>query len=340
MARVLITGITGQDGAFLARDLIKKGFKVFGTLRRGGSPKSQKLKQLNILNKIKFEELELTEFANVFQVVKKIKPDFIYNLASQNSVNESYNHPHLTNSINYQGTLNLLEAIKLNNKDTNFFQASSSEMFGENESKKNITLNENSSFNPLSPYAISKLSSHFLTVTYRRVYGINCSSGILFNHESEIRGFEYVTRKISSKIAKIKLGDKTPLKIGSLESSRDWGYAPEYVKAMQLMNESKNADDFIISTNKKSTVRDFLKWSCNSLGFKVFFDGAGLNEKCIDKKTGKIIAVVNKEFYRKIDAKSMKGNNSKIYKKLRWKPKVFSKQISEIMTINDYNLLK
>ncbi len=331
--KVLITGVTGQDGSYLARDLLNKNYKVYGTIRRGASPKTFRLEELGIVNKINFVSLELTELANVIHVLNEIKPDYIYNLAAQSFVGDSFLHPHYTSSTNYLGVLNILEAINLLKLDTRFYQASTSEMYG--DIKEDIQ-NEDTPFNPISPYAISKLASHYLVKNYRIAYNLHASSGILFNHESEFRGREFVTKKISSWLSDLKKGNKGPLPLGSLDSSRDWGYAPEYVKAMQLINESDIPDDYVVATNTNYTVRQFLEWCCNELGYEIEFSGSKNKEVCYDKKTGLKLAYVDEKYFRPSDVKKLIGTYEKIKNNLNWEPKVFAKDIAIIMTRYDY----
>ena len=235
MKTALITGISGQDGAFLASQLIKSGYKIIGTVRRGGNIKTSRLDFLGLTDKIKIAPLEITDLSNVIQVLKEHKPDYIYNLAAQSFVNDSFAHPTLTMQVNYFGALNILEGIRLLNLDSNFFQASSSEIFG--NSKETIQ-NEETLLQPISPYAVSKCSAHLLVRGYRETYGIHASSGILFNHESELRGREFVTRKISSQLAEFKFGRKDPIQLGNMDAARDWGYAQDFTYGMQLIMES------------------------------------------------------------------------------------------------------
>lgn len=332
--KVLITGINGQDGSFLAKDLIERNFKVYGATRRSANVKTERLKKLNIIDKIEFVSLEVTELANVINSLKIIKPDFIYNLAGQSFVADSFLHPHYTSSVNYLGVLNLLEAIRLLKLDVRFYQASTSEMYGD---VLESIQDENTPFNPMSPYAISKTAAHFLVKNYRIAYNINASSGILYNHESEFRGQEFVTRKISYLLSKIKKGNGKPIPLGSLDSKRDWGYAPEFVKAMQLINESDIPDDYVVATNTINSVRQFLKWCCEELNLDVIFEGKKEKEICINKKTGNIIAYVDKKFFRPSDVVSLQGSFKKINKKLKWKPKIFAKEIAKIMVNYDLN---
>ncbi len=335
MKSALITGITGQDGAYLAKDLINKGYKVYGSIRRGGTSKLGRLSYLNIQSKIEFIPLEITEFSNVFNVIKQIKPNLIFNLAAQSFVQVSFSNPILTSDINYIGTLNLLEAIKITGVNSKFFQASTAEMYGAVLSKPQ---NEKTSINPKSPYAISKAAAHYLISNYREVYGIEASSGILFNHESEIRGREYVTRKITTKLAEIINGSDVAIQLGNLDSVRDWGYAPDFVKAMYLMINHK-PNDFVISTNRITSVRDFFKMCALSAGFKPEFTGEGIDEKCYDRASNKLICEVNANYYRPAEVVFLQGDYSKIKKELGWTPDTNVETIAEKMVKFDLDAL-
>ena len=335
MKSALITGITGQDGAYLAKDLISKGYKVYGTVRRSSTPKLGRLSLLGIQTKIDFIPLEITEFSNVFYTIKDIKPDLIFNLAAQTFVEVSFKHPILTTEINYIGTLNLLEAIKITGVKSKMYQASTSEMYGEVLSKPQ---NEKTPFNPRSPYAVSKAAAHYLISNYREAYGIEASTGILFNHESEIRGREFVTRKISYQLAEIINGRDIPIQLGNLNSVRDWGYAPDFVKAMYLIINHK-PDDFVVSTNKTTTVRDFFKLCAVNAGLKPEFVGDGINEKCYDRISSKIICEVNKKYYRPSDVDYLQGDYSKINKELGWSPDNDIQVIAEKMVRFDLDVL-
>lgn len=334
MPKALITGITGQDGSYLADLLLKNNFEVYGTIRRGASPKTFRLDELKITNKINLVSLELTELANVLHVIKEIKPDHIYNLAAQSFVADSFVHPHFTSSINYLGVLNILEAIKILKIDSRFYQASTSEMYG--EVLEDIQ-NENTPFNPISPYAISKLASYHLVKNYRLAYNMHASNGILFNHESEFRGREFVTKKISTWLSEIKKNNKGPIPLGSLSSTRDWGYAPEYVRAMKLIIEANKPDDFVVSTNTNYSVRDFLRWCCEELDYDVEFIGKDNQEVCMERKTGIKLAYVDDKYYRPSDVKKLQGSFKKISEELNWKPQTFAKDIARIMVRYDLN---
>ncbi|MEP2777803.1 GDP-mannose 4,6-dehydratase [Parasphingorhabdus sp.] len=332
MTKVLITGITGQDGGFLARALLERGFEVYGAMRRGSTSKTDRLKELGILEKVKFCTLEVTEFANVQNILNEIRPEYIYNLAAQSFVADSFQFPHYTSEVNYMGVLNILEAMRILKLDAKLYQASTSEMYGDVLEKPQT---EKTPFNPLSPYAISKLAAHSLVVNYRQAYDMFATSGILFNHESELRGLEFVTRKITSWLAEIKLQGKDALPLGNLSSVRDWGYAPEYTDMMIKMLDHDQPDDFVISTNTEYTVREFLFMAASEVGFDLKSEGEGVDEKCYDRKTGKLIAYVDPRYFRASDVVYLRGDNSKAQEILGWKPQVLAPEIARRMAIYD-----
>lgn len=326
---VLITGVTGQDGAFLARALLQKGYKVYGTLRRGGSPKTDRLKEFKILDKIIFIPMEITEFSNVIKVLSDIRPDYLYNLAAQSFVVDSFRHPIMTNQINYVGVLNILECIRILKLDTKIFQPSTCEMYG--DQPKPIA-NELTNFNPSNPYGLSKFAAYKAINIYRESYSIRASSAILFNHESEIRGREFVTRKITGQLANLKVNGGPPLKMGNLSASRDWGYADDYIKAITMIMEDERCDDYVVATNQLNSVRDFLYLVASNMGFNPKFEGDGLDEKCFDQKTGKLLCEVNRSFFREHDTKALRGDYTKIQEQLGWKPSTTFEEIAEIMS--------
>ncbi|GAA0782940.1 GDP-mannose 4,6-dehydratase [Roseibium denhamense] len=332
MAKVLITGITGQDGAFLARSLIERGDEVYGAMRRGSTSKTGRLKELGIREKVNLCTLEVTEFANVQNVLNDIRPDKIFNLAAQSFVADSFQFPHYTSEVNYMGVLNILEAIRILKLDTKLYQASTSEMYGDVLEKPQ---SEKTPFNPLSPYAVSKLGAHSLVVNYRQAYEMFATSGILFNHESELRGYEFVTRKITSWLARIKLHNGDAMPLGNLSSVRDWGYAPEYTDMMIKMLDHDQPDDFVISTNTEYTVRDFLFMAAQEVGFDLQSEGEGADEKCYDKKTGRLIAYVDPRYFRASDVVYLRGDNSKAQEVLGWTPKVLVPELARKMAIYD-----
>ena len=335
MKKILITGITGQDGSFLAQKLLERGHKVYGTVRRNSTPMYGRLLHLNILDKITLVPIEVTEFSNVFRALRDLRPDMIYNLAAQSFVQDSFIHPHMTSTVNYLGVLNFLEAINLLGLEASFYQASTSEMFGDVLSDPQDELTP---FNPMSPYAVSKCAAHHLVANYRKSYGIKASSGILFNHESELRGREFVTRKITYQMSEMAGGRNEPIELGNLSSVRDWGYAPEYVDAMISISNSKNSSDFVVATNSIFSVRDFFKTSAEVAGFKPIFEGEGLDEKCVDSISGRILCSVNKKYFRPSDVTYLRGSYKKINKELGWSPIIKAEKLAEKMTIFDLDV--
>ena len=299
--RVLITGITGQDGAYLARLLLEKGYKVFGTYRRISSPNFWRLEELGIKDKIELIPMDLTDQSSIINAIKKSNPDEVYNLAAQSFVGASFDQPISTGYITGLGVLNILEAIRIIKPKAKFYQASTSEMFG---GIKKEPLNEKTPFYPKSPYGVAKLYAHWITINYREAYNLFACAGILFNHESELRGQEFVTRKITSTVAKIKLGLAKELRLGNLDAKRDWGYAPDYCKAMWLMLQQKEPEDFVIATGEKHTVREFAKKA---------FAYVNLDYRDYVK--------IDKKLFRPSDVPSLCGDSSKAQKKLNWNPK-------------------
>ena len=337
MTKVFITGVTGQDGAFLANQLLTKGYEVVGAVRRGSTPKIGRLDKLGITNQIRLVSMELTEFSNVISVLRAEKPDYIYNLGAQSFVADSFEHPHLTSDINYHGYLNILEAIKIQGLDCSIYQASTSEMFGDVLSDPQ---NEETPFNPLSPYAVAKAAAHYLSRNYRVAFGIKASNGILFNHESELRGREFVTRKITSQLAMLLEQGGPAVRLGNLDSVRDWGYAPDYVAGMILINEAEVASDYVIATNTISTVRDFFKSSAIAAGFSPVFEGEGVNERCICKNSSKVLCEVDKKYFRPSDVNYLRGDYSKIEKELGWSPTTSLEVMTEKMMASDIDLAR
>ena len=324
----LITGISGQDGAYLAEYLLKKNYKVIGTYRRSARQSNWRLKRLGIENKLTYEELELLEEYEIYRLLKKYKFDEIYNLAAQSFVATSFRSPITTSNITGIGVLRILEAIRTLNPNAKFYQASSSEMFGNSNEKYQ---NEKSKFNPQSPYAISKLYAHHITQNYRSSYNIYAVSGILFNHESPLRGEEFVTRKITKGLISIIKGDKKILEIGNLYSRRDWGYAKEYAEAMWKMMQQKKPQDFVISTGKTYTIKNFIDLTVKYLKINAKWVGSGVDEKLINISNKKTIIKVNPIFFRPSEVNYLKGNFSKASRILKWKPKIDLKKLVKIM---------
>lgn len=336
MTTALVTGISGQDGAYLAKALIDRGMTVYGAMRRGSTSKTERLRHLGILDRVKYVQMEVTEFANVQAVLGEVKPDMIFNLAAQSFVADSFAFPHYTSEVNYLGVLNILEAMKILKLDAKLYQASTSEMYGEVKSKPQT---EETPFNPMSPYAVSKLAAHSLVVNYREAYGVFGCCGILFNHESELRGLEFVTRKITNWLARIKLQGHRPLPLGNLDSVRDWGYAPEYTEMMIRMLEKDKADDYVVSTNTEHTVREFLFMAAAEMNFDLYSEGEGVDEKCYDRKTGDLIAFVDPAYFRASDVVYLRGDNSKALRQLDWAPKVLTPEIARRMAVHDLKIV-
>ena len=329
MARTaLITGISGQDGAYLAKLLLEKKYKVIGTDRRSARSVNWRLSRLGIENKIIHEEMELGEIYEIQRVFKKYKFDEVYNLAAQSFVATSFRSPINTANITGLGSLRILETIRTLNPKIKFYQASSSEMFGD---VLNKFQNEETPFNPQSPYAVSKLFSHYLTKNYRDSYNLYAVSGILFNHESPLRGEEFVTRKIIKGLINILHNKIQFLELGNLYAKRDWGYAKEYVEAMWLMLQQKKPEDFVISTGKTYSIKEFINHATNYLNMETKWVGKGLDEKLINKKNSKIIIKINKKFFRPAEVNFLKGSYKRALNKLGWRPKTNFKNLIKIM---------
>ena len=333
----LITGVSGQDGAYLAKHLLENNYKVLGGDRRAASNTFWRLKKLNIFKDLEIINLDVSEFSNIFKVVKDFKPDEIYNLAAQSFVGSSFDLPIVTSDSTAVGTTRILEAIKTVSKETRFYQASSSEMFGK---VSQTPQNERTPFYPRSPYAVSKVYSHMMTVNYREAYNLHCNSGILFNHESPLRGENFVTRKITLGLARIINDLQGVLEVGNLEAKRDWGYAEDYIKAMHLMLQQEEADDYVIATNKSHSVRNFIEKVCELMRIDLAWKNSGVNEVGINKKNNKIIIKVNKKFYRSSEVDFLLGDFSKAKKKLSWEPRHNLDQLIEIMVDSELKDLK
>jgi GDPmannose 4,6-dehydratase len=332
MKKAVITGITGQDGAYLARFLLDKGYEVYGAYRRSAVLNLNGLKYLGVDDKVHYLPLELLEFTNIYRAIEKIQPDEIYNLGAQSFVALSFEEPIFTADVTALGPLRVLEAIRAVKPDTKFYQASSSEMFGKVQA---IPQNEKTPFYPRSPYAASKLFAHWITINYRESYGIFGCSGILFNHESPLRGLEFVTRKITHTIAEIQLGLKTDLKLGNLDAKRDWGFAPEYVEAMWLMLQQDKPDDYVIASGETHSVREFAEHAFRYAGFDILWKGKDIEEKGIDKKTGKILVEIAPEFFRPAEVDFLQGDYSKAKERFRWQPRTKFEDLVSVMVDAD-----
>ena len=339
MKTALITGITGQDGAYLAKFLLGKDYNVYGTYRRTSSVNFWRLKEVGALGhpNMRLVEYDLTDLGSSIRIVEQTKPDEIYNLAAQSYVGVSFEQPCTTAAITGLGALHLLEAIRIMNKGIKFYQASTSEMFGKVQS---IPQTESTVFYPRSPYGVAKLYAHWMTVNYRESYNIFGSSGILFNHESPLRGQEFVTRKITHAAAQISIGKQDILQLGNLDAKRDWGYAAEYVEGMWLMLQAKQPDTYILATGKTTTVRDFVSSAFGITGMELAWSGSGVNEVGKDKKTGVVRVRVNPDYYRPAEVDLLLGDPSKAGAILGWRAKTTLAELCKMMVDADMSRVK
>jgi GDPmannose 4,6-dehydratase len=334
MKKAIVTGITGQDGAYLAELLLNKGYQVYGTYRRTASVNFWRIEDLGIENNpnLHLVEYDLTDQANSIRMVDKIQPDEIYNLAAQSFVGVSFEQPLATCDITGKGAVHLLEAIRFVNTKIKYYQASTSEMFG---LVQEIPQRESTPFYPRSPYGVAKLYAHWMTINYRESYNIFGSSGILFNHESPLRGREFVTRKITDSVAKIELGKLECIELGNLDAKRDWGYAKEYVEGMYLMLQADKPDTYVLATNRTETVRDFVTMAFKAVGRELEWKGTGIDETATDIKSGKTVVKVNPKFYRPAEVDLLIGNPEKAKKELNWAPKTTLEELCKMMVEAD-----
>ncbi len=334
MTTAIITGITGQDGAYLAELLLAKGYTVYGTYRRTSSVNFWRIEELGVQNhpNLHLVEYDLTDLGSSIALVQKVQPDEIYNLAAQSFVGVSFDQPTTTALITGIGAVNLLEAIRLVNRKIRFYQASTSEMFGKVQAIPQV---EDTPFYPRSPYGVAKLYAHWMTVNYRESYDIFGSSGILFNHESPLRGREFVTRKITDSVAKIKLGQLDVLELGNLDAKRDWGFAKEYVEGMWRMLQADEPDTFVLATNRTETVRDFVSMAFKGAGIEVAFKGEAEGETAVDVATGRTVMRINPKFYRPAEVELLIGNPEKAKTLLGWEPKTTLEQLCQMMVEAD-----
>jgi len=340
MKKALVTGVTGQDGSYLAEFLLKKGYEVHGIKRRASSFNTERIDHI-------FQEPyqrerrfflhygDMTDATNLIQIVQKVQPDEIYNLAAQSHVKVSYETPEYTANTDGLGCLRLLEAIRILGleKKTKFYQASTSELFSGKPDE--TPQNEDTPFHPRSPYGVAKLYAYWITINYREAYNIFACNGILFNHESPRRGETFVTRKITRAAARIKLGLQSKLYLGNLDAKRDWGHSKDAVEAMWLMLQQSEPDDFVIATGKQHSVREFCQLAFKELGIDLKWQGKGLDEKGIDKETGKAIVEVDPRYFRPNEVESLLGNSDKAREKLGWKPKTTFQELIKEMVQSD-----
>jgi GDPmannose 4,6-dehydratase len=331
---VVITGVTGQDGAYLAELLLERGYNVFGTFRRTSSVNFWRLDELGVFNhpNLKLVEYDLTDLSSSIRLLESTEATEVYNLAAQSFVGVSFDQPITTGEITGLGPLHLLEAIRIVNSKIRFYQASTSEMFGKVQEIPQV---ESTPFYPRSPYGVAKLYAHWMTINYRESYDIFGCSGILFNHESPLRGREFVTRKITDGMAKIQLGLLDCLELGNLDAKRDWGFAKEYVEGMWRMLQADKPDTYVLATNRTETVRDFVSMAAKAAGFDLVFSGQNESEIGVDRNTGKTIVRVNPKFYRPAEVELLIGNPEKAMRELGWEPKVTLEQLCRMMVEAD-----
>lgn len=332
--KAIVTGITGQDGAYLAQLLLEKGYIVYGTYRRTSSVNFWRIEELGINQhpNLHLVEYDLTDLSASIRLLQGTEATEVYNLAAQSFVGVSFEQPLTTADITGLGAVNLLEAIRIVNPKVRFYQASTSEMFGKVQAIPQV---ETTPFYPRSPYGVAKLYAHWMTINYRESYGIFGTSGILFNHESPLRGREFVTRKITDSIAKIKLGKLDRLELGNMDAKRDWGFAQEYVEGMWRMLQADEPDTFVLATNRTETVRDFVSLACKAVDIDLEWKGEEEQEKGINTATGKVIVAVNPKFYRPAEVDLLIGNPAKAKEKLGWEPKTSLEELCRMMVEAD-----
>ena len=343
MRIALITGVTGQDGSYLAEFLLNKNYKVFGIKRRSSSFNTERInhlyKDLHQKSNFKLMYGDLTDTSNLVRILQEIQPDEIYNLGAQSHVKVSFECPEYTMDTDAAGTLRLLEAIRILKleKKVRFYQASTSELFGD---VKEIPQTETTPFNPRSPYAVAKQYAYWIVKNYRDAYGIHASNGILFNHESPRRGETFVTRKITMAAANIKVGIQNKLYLGNLNAERDWGFAGDYVEMMWMMLQQDHPDDFVVATGKKYTVRDFVNFAFLELGINLKWEGEGINEKGINTANNEVIVEVDPQYFRPTEVELLIGDSTKAKEKLGWVPKTSLKELVQMMVQEDYKKAK
>ena len=332
--KAIITGVSGQDGAYLTKLLLGKGYQVTGTYRRTSSVNFWRMEELGVMDNpnLQLVEHDLTDAGSTLRLLDTVKADELYNLAAQSFVGVSFDQPSTTAQVTGVGVLNLLEGIRTVNPKMRFYQASTSEMFGKVQA---VPQREETPFYPRSPYGVAKLFAHWSTINYRESYGMFATSGILFNHESPLRGREFVTRKITDTVAKIKLGKADVLELGNLDAKRDWGFALEYVEGMWRMLQADEPDTYVLATNRTETVRDFVKMAFAAAGYQLEWSGRNENETGIDVRTGKTLIRVNPKFYRPAEVDLLIGCADKAREKLGWNPETSLEQLCKMMVEAD-----
>ena len=340
----LITGVTGQDGAYLARMLLEKGYTVHGMKRRSSSFNTGRIEDIYQDPHVEHQRFhlhygDLTDATNLIRLVQEVQPDEIYNLAAQSHVQVSFETPEYTANADAIGTLRLLEAIRILKleKKTRFYQASTSELYG---LVQEVPQRETTPFYPRSPYGVAKLYGYWIVVNYREAYGIHASNGILFNHESPLRGETFVTRKITRAAAAIALGRQEKLYLGNLDAKRDWGHAREYVRGMWMMMQQDEPDDYVLATGETTEVREFVRWAFEDVGIEIAFTGEGVAEKGLCKKTGKVLVEVDPRYFRPTEVELLIGDPTKAREKLGWRHETSARELAREMVLADLETMR
>lgn len=336
MTTAFITGITGQDGAYLAKLLLEKGYEVHGGVRRISQPETSRLDLLGITKDVTLHEFDLSEQNNIFRTVRNVEMDEFYNLAAQSFVGASWELPVYTADVDGMAVVKILDTLRTLRPNTRFYQASTSEMYG---LVQEVPQSETTRLYPRSPYGVAKVYGHYITMNYRESFGMHASSGILFNHESPLRGKEFVTRKITLGLAALARGGDAPVELGNMDAKRDWGFAGDYVEGMWRMLQQDTADDYVLATGVTTTIRDFFTAAGTALGMDLEWTGEGENETATDRKTGKLVMKVNPKFYRPAEVDLLIGDASKAREKLGWEPAVTVEMLAEMMAKSDFDAL-
>lgn len=336
MKKAFVTGVTGQDGAYLAKLLLDKGYEVHGGVRRISHPQLTRLQALGVDKDVELHEFDLSEPYNIFRIIDRVKPDEFYNLAAQSFVGASWDLPIYTADVDGMGVVRILDALRSASPETRFYQASTSEMFG---LVQEVPQSETTRLYPRSPYGVAKVYGHYITINYRESFDMHASSGILFNHESPLRGKEFVTRKITLGLAALAHGGSDAVELGNMDARRDWGFAGDYVEGMWRMLQQDAGDDYVLATNVTTTIRDFFTYAGEAMGMDLEWQGKDESETATDRKTGKVVMKVNPKFYRPAEVDLLIGDPTKAREKLGWEPQVDVRQLAEMMAKSDYDAL-
>jgi GDPmannose 4,6-dehydratase len=334
MKTAFVTGITGQDGAYLAKLLIEKGYRVHGGVRRISQPETVRLEKLGVLDRLTLHEFDLCEPNNIFRIVSAVAMDEFYNLAAQSFVGASWDLPIYTGMADGIAVTGILDTIRTLRPEARFYQASTSEMFG---MVQEVPQRETTRFYPRSPYGVAKVYGHYITVNYRESFGMHASSGILFNHESPLRGKEFVTRKITLALARLARGGSDPVVLGNLDAKRDWGFAGDYVEGMWRMLQQDQADDYVLATGVTTPIRDFVTYAAEALDMDLAWDGEGIAETATDRRSGKPVVRISEKFFRPAEVDLLIGDAAKARATMGWEPKVAVADLAAMMARADYD---